>query len=372
MLIGQSVSSAGYDCKRWHGQEYDCVSQGRKLVINLTDSLQQHYSKDGKFRGIHYFGRRQMKEEYFQPLARNNVEWVVLVPYGWQNDYNSSELRFTRRNRPDRPSREEQYAVAIASAREKGMQVIIKPHIWIGNPTENKWRSDILMNNKAEWKKWWTTYRDFILKYATFSEKHQLPLYCIGAELHSLIKKYPRYWRKLIKDVRKVYSGKLTYAANWYQEFEEVKFWNDLDYIGIQAYFPLTKNKNPSIEELMSGWQKHMLSMKRLSDKYKKPVLFTEIGYKSTANSAIEPWLWAGQLSDPVKAVSTETQANCYEAFFRVFWNKDWFAGALFWEWKGRIRGRDQARINFTPQNKPAEQVLAKWFGELGEKVVVP
>jgi hypothetical protein len=34
----------------------------------------------------------------------------------------------------------------------------------------------------------------------------------------------PKYWQELILEIRKVYKGKLTYAANW-DEFKRVPFW---------------------------------------------------------------------------------------------------------------------------------------------------
>jgi hypothetical protein len=45
----------------------------------------------------------------------------------------------------------------------------------------------------------------------------------------------------------------LTYAANW-DKYDQVSFWDELDFIGIQAYFPLTDQTNPSAEEIKKGW----------------------------------------------------------------------------------------------------------------------
>ena len=53
---------------------------------------------------------------------------------------------------------------------------------------------------------------------------------------------------------RAVYKGKLTYAANWDGEFEEVAFWDALDVIGVQAYFPLTEERVPSVTKLTQAW----------------------------------------------------------------------------------------------------------------------
>ena len=240
---------------------------------------------------------------------------------------------------------------------------MIKPHIWMRTDGEG-WRSDIAFETDSSWQTWMNNYRAFILHYAKIAKLTKAEQFCIGTELHQVVKQKTDFWKELIQSVRAVYSGSLTYAANWYEEVEDVKFWDDLDYIGIQAYYPLTKQKNPNTQELMQGWKKYMSQIEKIQKRNKKPVLFTEIGYKSTPDAAIEPWLWADNLG-LTTLVSHETQANCYEAFFKTFWKKSWFAGVHFWEWKpGRSRGPGQSDINFTPCHKPAENIMAKWFGK--------
>ena len=153
------------------------------------------------------------------------------------------------------------------------------------------------------------------------------------------------------------------YGANWHREFEEIPFWDTLDFIGIQAYFPLTKNKGPSVDELVKGWTSHLPAIERLQDQHQKPVLITEIGYHSAAEAAIKPWEWKTWDSAPADEAGYQTQANCYEAFFRTFWDKTWFAGVYFWKWYPDYRrmGARYAR-DYTPQGKPAGEVMRKWF----------
>jgi hypothetical protein len=59
----------------------------------------------------------------------------------------------------------------------------------------------------------------------------------------------------LIKKVRAVYSGKLTYAENW-DCIDKVLFWDQLDYIGVDAYFPISKKKKQKMKEIRAGWKK--------------------------------------------------------------------------------------------------------------------
>lgn len=109
-------------------------------------------------------------------------------------------------------------------------------------------------------------------------------------------------WKKLIKSVRGAYKGKLTYAAN-FDNYQEVAFWKQLDFIGINAYFSL-RDANTTYtdsaklkEQLKDGWEQvfsdieSYTASKQLKD---KPLIFTELGYISRENATIEPWAGFG------------------------------------------------------------------------------
>ena len=55
-------------------------------------------------------------------------------------------------------------------------------------------------------------------------------------------------WRSIIEAVRAIFTkpDSLTYAANWGEEERAIRWWDALDYIGIDAYYPLTKESHPS------------------------------------------------------------------------------------------------------------------------------
>jgi len=127
-----------------------------------------------------------------------------------------------------------------------------------------------------------------------------------------------------------------------------------LDYIGIDAYFPLSDEKTPSVEQLREGWQTWKDKMILLSKTMKKPILFTEFGYRSMDYTAKEPWLIE---SNPAK-VNFEGQENAYYAIFEEFWKENWFAGGFVWKWFINQESAGGVMDNrFTPQNKPAERL---------------
>ena len=334
------------------------------LLTCKTNPSQDPQPPTPKQKGAHLFGRVQDTLS-LQGLLKNNMEWVTYVPWGSQKDYDSSKTG----GRPHKDSldliRHENYwRNKIELAHQVGLKVFLKPHIWIHDASNGKWRSDIFPTNDENWETWKSGYREFILSYAHIAEKNNVELFCIGTEFTRLTIEKPEFWETLIKDVRNIYSGKITYAANWYKEFEKVTFWDQLDFIGIQAYFPLVKNTNPTVEQISKGWEKHILSIESIHQKFNKKILFSELGYKSTPESAIEPWTWIDYSNEIELPISMETQVNCYKAFFNTIWKKDWMAGVHLWQFRvehettGGMKSRD-----FTPQNKPAEKVIAKGFG---------
>ncbi len=72
-------------------------------------------------------------------------------------------------------------------------------------------------------------------------------------------------------ELREVYNGQLTYAANW-DEYKRIPFWEDLDFIGVDAYFPVSEEKTPSIEQASLGWQKHKLQLKTMFESKERTI----------------------------------------------------------------------------------------------------
>ncbi|MCB0686631.1 MAG: hypothetical protein KDC53_08900, partial [Saprospiraceae bacterium] len=287
-----------------------------------------NFNQNNKVRGVHYFTRFKDGNINFDKIKESNIKQLVLVPYAYQTAYNSTELNFRQNRRRRSIDRDSMYLSLAQIAASEGLEIIIKPHIWM--PTDHgKWRSDIQFSNKDEFQRWAEKYADFILHYAALSEEMGASHFCIGTELSGLTKGHDEFWIELIREVRKIYHGKIFYAANWYREYEQIQFWGALDYIGIQAYFPICKKNNPSIDDLKKGWKTYRMHLKKTSIKFHKPILFSELGYRSSDDAAIDPWAWVEGERVMNMKVSEETQANCYEAFFETFWDEPWFAGAL-------------------------------------------
>lgn len=228
---------------------------------------------------------------------------------------------------------------------------MLKPQIWV-------WRGEftgyIEMETEADWNRLETAYSKFILEYAALAQEIEAEVFCIGTELEQFIANRPGYWNKLILEIKNIYKGKLTYAANW-DEFKRTPFWKELDFIGVDAYFPVSNSKTPTVEECLEGWKMHKEVIKAMSEKHQKPILFTEFGYRSVDYSGKEPW----KSDRSMTTVNMEAQTNTTKALFDAFWKEEWFAGGFVWKWfhdHEQSGGENNSR--FTPQNKPVEKVI--------------
>lgn len=328
-------------------------------VENSLPHIQNLYDVDQKYRGIHLFNLGADSTD-LAVLNAQNVEWVTFVPFINQDVYNQPPARIDEDSAwiERATERMERYKSWTQPYRFK---VVLKPHIWLIQTPQNTWRSDIAMDNEADWEAWFGYYEEHMVVYASLAERYGFELFCIGTELHSTVSLQPDRWMAFIQRIRDVYSGKLIYAANWSDNLEDIPFWDQMDYIGIQAYFPIAQNESPDLEELEAGWQSHLPSLQALSKQYNKPILFTEIGYKSTTDAGITPWVWEKGSYRWYKQVSHKTQALCYQAFFNVVWPQPWFAGALLWQWRAGYDTGGKENF-FTLRDKPALNIVAKGF----------
>ena len=290
-------------------------------------------------------------------LRNLGVTHITLVSFGWQRAADDPQVRVDTSDGWYSESHRGIRALA-RRADSLGMGVILKPHLWIGGYDEQQNRSDIGFNSPEKWRRWEDSYRRFLMIYARLAAEVDADVLVLGTELSRPATTRPQFFRALADTVRTVYDGPLTYAANWHDEYEEIAFWDALDYVGVQAYFPLVDTPNPSLDTLQARWRAHRAELAAIHRRTETPVLFTEIGYRSARTAARAPWRWPEEESGvrPDSAL----QARCYRAFFSTIRTAPWFAGALIWKWHPRDDRQDPTA--FTPQGKPAERVLARWF----------
>lgn len=314
-----------------------------------------------KINGISFVAsREEVAQEHVQEVLNIHANHAAVMPFGFIREVNSPEIIFDTERQwfGETKHGAKQY---IDLLHKNGVKVMLKPQIWIWR---GKFTGTLAMNSEDDWKALESSYEKFILNYAQLAQETNTDLFCIGTELEQFVKNRPEFWKVLIKKVKEIYKGKLTYAANW-DEYTRTTFWEDLDYIGIDAYFPLCEEVTPTVAQCREGWQRHKEVIRELSKTKNKPVLFTEYGYRSTDKTAWKPWL-VDRHENPV---NLEAQVNATKAIFEEFWGEDWFAGGYVWKWFIRHKEAGGGEDNrFTPQNKPAQGVIAEFYEKYQNK----
>ena len=291
-------------------------------------------------------------EQSLTALASTGANWVAIIVTVYQETVTETQIVST-----DQTPTDDDLAHIISKAHALGLKVLLKPHVDIQSP--GQWRGEISFSTDDDWRAWFDSYRQMINHYADLAQQTQTEAYCVGTEL---VKTSSRSagWERVVAEVRNRFTGKLTYASN-HDEVGNVKWWGTLDYIGVDAYYPLpTPSDTPTVEDLKAAWvsQGYVTTLKQLSQEYNRPILLTEIGYRSVKGANKAPWKWQSSTE-----IDLTLQANLYEAVLETFYNEEWVAGIFFWNWLADPSQGGANNSDYTPHNKPAEDVLRSFYG---------
>ena len=288
-----------------------------------------------------------------QPVVNLHANWVSLMPFGFMKSESDTTIIYNSKRQWWGETKIGIAQTAIAF-HDKKCQVMLKPQIWI---QRGGFTGNISMITDRNWAAFENNYVRFILDYAQVAADNSIEIFCIGTELNKFVVARPAFWKLLIAKIKNIYKGKITYAENW-DTYKNVSFLASLDYIGIDAYFPLSKNKTPSVKTLRAAWQPLKTEITKLSLKYKKPILFTEFGYQSKDYAVDQPWNHQSNGN-----VNLSIQCNGLQALFAEFWTEKWFAGGFLWKWyDNNEQAGGSFDTDYTVQNKPAEKLVQKIY----------
>lgn len=316
------------------------------MILSCSAGIQ----KPEKINGASFVASREaISEQHIAPVVQLNANYVSVMPFGFVRELTHPEISYND-NRQWFGETVEGVKQYVDELHKHQIKVMLKPQLWV----RGEFTGFIEMAHEENWKVLENSYSEFILDYAQVATDANVEIFCIGTELETFIDERPDYWKSLIVDIRKVYKGKLTYAANW-NEYDRTPFWDELDYIGIDAYFPLSDFQTPTLEECKKGWKPHKEHLKSFSELHKKSILFTEYGYRSVDFAAKEPW----KADRDMVGVNFEAQSHAMQSLFEEIWSEEWFAGGFVWKWfhnHEKVGGPEDSQ--FTPQNKPVEEII--------------
>jgi hypothetical protein len=292
-------------------------------------------------RGVNFTaeGRAGYTPEVARPMLLKlrvyGVNSIALVPYAF--------------SAPDRPmvrfgggwEREENIASVAAAARELGFKVLLKPQVWM----RGSFTGDLYFERAEDRAEWFRQYEQYLIAQAKLATRIRADLFCVGVEFVKLSRDESQ-WRRLIALARKHYRGPITYAATQGAEFEDLRFWDAVDYIGLNQYYPLTAEY--SAAEIAAR-------VEQVARRWKKPVIITETGFSSYESPHLAPW------DETPRQVAPADQARAYEAVFRAFYGKPWLHGIYWWKVGTNGYGGPQDGSH-TPWGKPAMEVVKRWY----------
>lgn len=277
----------------------------------------------------------------FDRMCSLGVESISLLATQYQDNIRSTTIYPISQKTPADSGLE----TAIAKAKSRGFKTMLKPHV---DPLSG-WRGDISFTNEADWAAWFASYNNFIMHYAQIAEDNGVDVFVIGTELKGTSQR-PE-WNQIIDNIRSVYHGKIVYGAN-HDEYKSVPFWDKVDYVGIDFYFSLTNTLDPAPAELDAAFQPIVADLQQFSQEKGKKILITEFGYQSFDGTNMTPW-WA-----PTATPDQQEQADCFGAFLRALFNKEFIAGMYIWNTHWDMRDMD----GFGIINKTAEGVVNEYY----------
>ena len=296
-------------------------------------------------------------------LRRMGATWVSVTPYGRVLDLRPSVI--DKSFEQDFAENRRAVARAIRQAHAHGLRVLLVPHLWVEN---GDWRGEIDPGGAAAWRRWASAYREFALAWAEVAAEERADMLSVGVELRSWVTgHYAPSFLSLIDAVRAIYSGPLTYSANW-DDADDTVVWGALDVIGVNAFYPLAEADGADFPQMLEGGRRVAERVRRLADRWYKPVLFTELGYTTRRDPAVRPWEWPDRMKQV--RVDEAAQADAYRALLAPLLDEPAFAGFFVWRFYADPDDVSQeAEWGFSPRGKRAELVLrdayrARWAAD--------
>jgi hypothetical protein len=292
---------------------------------------------------LHFNNDQVLYEQAVDEIAALGFNTLMISTPVFQRDGAAETIR-VQVGKGRGPARKQLKAL-INLAHDKGLQVVLMPVVLFTHPRGNEWRGKIYPKN---WEAWWASYRAAMAYFTALAVETNVEVLCVGSELLTT-ERQTADWRNLIARVRETYKGKLTYSAN-FNHYDWPGFWDRLDYVGVNAYFDLTKGKGDDAPQLLldQSWRAHRDRLLAYGKRIGKPVLLTEVGYPSLPWAVSEPWNYT---HDGSEASDEAAQLRGYQAFLSAWGElllkdddqpKEPVAGAIFYEWDPYVLGGQQ------------------------------
>jgi hypothetical protein len=199
---------------------------------------------------------------------------------------------------------------------------------------------------RTELSDWFNSMTERAVYYARIAEKTGAEIYCLDSELDRLVD-YNNHWKKLLEQVRAVYSGPVTSCHTTHMgiiDYEKVlsdknHWFYDLDFLSLSCYHS-AKLTGITKEERKADFLPQLERFRKIAEMYGKPILFGEFGCK----------------------LSPEEQADYLAAFLELFSPEPWWYGVYWWKWDQHVdRTDNDSECIWLIKGRPAEKLYREW-----------
>lgn len=317
------------------------------LLLLLGGCKERTRPADGSVRGI-ALGLFASEPHYdygvlLAEIAAEGATDVLLVVQWEQQDVGSDTLASEQRG----------LARTLSQARGLGLRSSVMPIVRVRERAIHEWRGQLRPRHGAA--RWFQSYRRLLVALARTAQDGGAIRLGIGSEL-STLEPYEQEWREALREVRRVFLGRVFYSLNW-DALTGAPFLDAVDEIGVAAYFNLgVLGVRPNQEALLRAWEGPRARLRELRARYGgKPLLLTELGYPSLSTAAWHPW---DDAAEPAE-LDPELQRTLYEAFCEAFSGegRGEIGGFFAWNWFGFGGPTDRG---YTPRGKPAAASLRR------------
>ena len=243
-----------------------------------------------------------------------------------------------------------QLSAAIAYARKVGLKVILKPQMLVGG----SWAGDIDFDSPEQWHRWFESYSRHIIDMAEFAARHKVDVFMVGTELRHAAGIVD--WPVLIRAVRSVFHGQLSYAAHNVKGVRAFPYWHDLDAVSLTLYPSL--GASGSYQEMQQQIDSAVQQLQMAVADIHKPLWVLEIGMPSARGASAKPWAWQHLKHVPV---DLDLQEQALALWVQAL-DQDWVDGVFIWAWYSDVDAGGRHDSDYTPQNKPAESSIRSFW----------
>ena len=311
------------------------------------------------FSDAEYVGGDATLEDSLASLAKLGANWVAIVFWWFQDHARADHIRPL----PERYTiADDTIAAAIGAAQRHGLRVLLRPLLDVADGTS---RTSIRPS-----RGWYDAYRAYVLRYAALAHNCNCDALSIGAELTGAEPQAP-FWRDLATAARGHFRGPLVYSAN-HDAAARVTWWDAVDIVGVDAYYPVAQRAGEDAGAMAANWSAQLARLQSAlsASAGERPIWLTELGVMAARGAPRAPWAFARPWPRGVDLDVTDLaeQRNYYAGALQALREHPRITGVFWWSWYP-TPGIPAARASdFSPQGKPAAEVLAlHWARDAAE-----